>query len=108
MSRTKGTKFISFSFTLPIPSIKKDSGRLFVDKAGEMLICAKARIAASLGDIPLAFADPKEEEVKITLESVHFNGTDILPVLNLPDARPLLASVNRAALNNLQSILSNK
>lgn len=104
----KGTKNISFSFTLPIPSIKKDSGRLFVDKAGELLICAKARIAASLGDIPLAFANPKEDEVKITLESVYFNGTDILLVLNLPDAWQLLASVNRAALNNLYSILSNK
>lgn len=108
MSRTKGTKFISFSFTLPIPSIKKDSGRLFVDKEGELLICAKARIAASLGDIPLAFADPKEEEVKITLESVHYGGIDLLPVLGLPEARTLLASVNKAAMNNLQSILQSE
>lgn len=105
---TKGTKFISFSFSMPIPSIRKGEGRLFIEKAGELLICAKARIAASLGDIPLAFADPKEEEVKITLESVHYSGIDILPVLNLTDARPLLASVNRAALNNLESILNQR
>ena len=108
MSRTKGTRFISFSFTLPIPSIKKDSGRLFVDKEGELLVCAKARIAASLGDIPLAFADPKEDEIKITLESVHYFGVDVLPVLGLPDARTLLASINRAAYNNLESILNQK
>src|ERR1700683_1773731 len=100
---TKGNKYLSFSFTVPIPNITKEKGRLFVDKAGELLVCAKARIAAALAEqgIPLAFADLKDDEIRITLETVHFNGIDILPVLNLPDAKPLLASVNRAALNNL-------
>jgi hypothetical protein len=98
-------KFISFSYTIPIPSIKKDSGRLFIDKAGELLICAKARIIASLAETLLnPLREWNDEEVRITLESVHFNGVDILPVLQLPDARPLLTSINRAAMNNLINI----
>lgn len=108
MSRNKGTKFISFSFIMPIPAIQKEEGRLFIGQAGEMKICCKARIAASLGDMPTIFADPKQDEIKITLESVTYNEVDILPVLNLPDARPLLASINRASLNNLRSIYDHK
>jgi hypothetical protein len=103
---TKGNKYLSFSFTVPIPNITKEKGRLFVDKAGELLVCAKARIAAALAEqgIPLAFADQKENEIKITIESVHYSGVDILPVLNLPEAKALLESINKAAYSNLVHI----
>jgi hypothetical protein len=102
----KGTKLISFSFSVPIPAISKEKGRLFVGNAGELLVCARARIAAALAEqgIPLAFADLKEDEIKITIETVHYTGVDILPVLNLPEAKALLQSIDKAAHSNLLSI----
>jgi hypothetical protein len=100
----KNSKKVSFSFSMPLPSIKKDSGRLVVSNNGEMLVCAVARISGALGDLPLAFADQKENEIRITIESVHYSGVDILPVLNLPEAKVLLESIHRAAYNSLVHI----
>lgn len=100
----KNSKTISFSFSMPIPLIKKDAGRTVISQAGELLIDASAWIDGSLVGLPLAFEDKKSDEIKITVRSVTFNGTGIMPVLNLPDGKPLLEAIRRAALNNLHSI----
>jgi hypothetical protein len=104
MSR-KNRKKISYSFTIPIPAISEDKGRLFVKSAGELLICAKARINPPVADLPVQFLDKKgDEEIKIIIESVHFAGVDILPVLNLPEAKALLVSIDKAAYSSLLHI----
>lgn len=103
MSRTKLRKF---QFSIPITEIKNSDGLFQVQKAGEMLITATGKIAASLEDMPLDFAE--NGEVKIIIESIEFNGVDIAPIFRLPDAKPLLAMVNRASWNHLKSILEDK
>jgi len=100
------TKLRKFSFSIPITKINKSDGLFSVQQSGELVVTATARISGSLEDLPLDFAE--SGEVKITLESVKFGDCDILPVLNLPDARILLASINKAAMNHLSSILKSE
>lgn len=99
-------KLKKFQFSIPLTKINKSDGLFSVQNAGEMIVVAEARISGSLADLPVDFAD--SGEVKISILSVTFQEVDILPVLGLPDARPLLASINRAAANNLSSILQSE
>jgi hypothetical protein len=98
-NRAKVTKF---SFSLPIPKISKAEGLFSVGSAGQIDVFAKALIAPELQDLPLVFAESKE--VRIFLESAVYQKIDILPVLQLPEAKLLLASIHRAAYNTLLSI----
>lgn len=99
-------KLRKFSFSIPLTKINKSDGLFSVQQAGELTVLAEARIAGSLADLPVDFAE--SGEVKISLLEVKFQEVDILPVLALPDARPLLLSINRAAANNLSSILQSE
>jgi|SRR5579859_4379244 len=103
MSRPKLKRF---SFIIPITKINKSDGLFSVQNAGELLVTATARISGSLEDLPIDFAE--SGEVKIFIESVKYCDVDILPVLNLPEARPLMISINRAAYNSLSSILKSE
>jgi hypothetical protein len=99
MSRAKVTKF---SFCLPFPKIDSKEGRLFVGSAGQIDVFAKALIDPEVQELPLVFAERKE--VRITIESAVYEKVNILPILQLPEAKPLMDSILRAAYNSLISI----
>ena len=98
-NRAKVTKF---SFSLPIPNITRENGLFTVGAAGEINVFAKALIDPEIEALPIEFAPRKE--IRITIESAVYQKVDILPVLQLPEAKPLMDSIMRAAYNSLVSI----
>lgn len=98
-NRAKSTKF---SFALPLPKISREKGLFQVGSAGEVNIFCKVLIDPEIQELPLIFAPRKE--IRITIESAVYQKVDVLPILELPEAKSLFDSVMRAAYNNLVNI----
>jgi hypothetical protein len=87
---------------MPIPKITQKDGLFSVGSAGNIDIFAKAFIPSEVEELPLIFAE--RQDVRIAIESAVYQKIDILPVLQLPEAKLLLESIHRAAYNSLISI----
>lgn len=102
MSRAK---LVHFSFTIPITQIKKEGTRFGTVLAGELVVYGTGKIDP---DYPMPTEDAADLTawVSIKFDSINYKDVDLRPVFNLPDARPLMAYIVRAAENHVLTIVN--
>jgi hypothetical protein len=91
-----------FEFGMPVTSKDKTGGLFSIRNIGQLWITAKALVDPELTRLP----EDQPEGVSIAIESVKWQEVDILPIIQQPEWKAILASFTKAAYNNLQSILS--
>jgi hypothetical protein len=101
MSRSKVRKY---EFGIPVTNINKTGGLFSVTQAGQLWVTARALIDFDLEVLP----EDQTDKVRITLEAVRWQEVDILPLINQPEWKSILAWIMKGAYNNLTSILSNQ
>ena len=98
-------KLVHFTFEIPITQIKKDAGIFGVFKVGELIVNGTGRIDPEYPQPPLGAAD-LAAWVSIKFDTIVYKEVNLLPVFNLPDAKPLLAMITRASENHIHTIIN--
>lgn len=103
----------NFSFTIPITRIIRDNTLFKSQQVGELNVTGKCRLTTQPeDDLPIAFSEVNL--LDITIDKVYYSDSEnpevnILPMLQcLPDCKPMMASIIRAAENNCRNIYESK